>query len=92
MAMCGPRDLKAEVSVGTAAGGLVMAGAGANAVLAGVLGVLLGKTESLARRKGSRLTDDLRERFSFKTRRQNRMSPDGEALIPFCESSSLTAR
>lgn len=89
--MRGPRDVKAVVWAGVVDGLLVVAGAVAGGELVGVVGVVFVETESLAKR-GRCLADGLRERFSFKTRRQNRMSPDGDALIPFCESRSLMAR
>ena len=88
MAIRGPRDANAEVSVGTVVGLLVVAGVGSNVALAGAIGALFDEEALSARR----LADNLCERFSFKTLRQNRMSPGGEALIPFCESSSLMAR
>jgi hypothetical protein len=68
------------------------AGAGGGVVLAGATGTFFGEAEALARREGCCLTGDLCERFSFKIRRQKRMSPDGDALMPFCESRSLMAR
>ena len=90
--MCGPRDWQGLFPAGT--GGLwpVAAGVVGNAVLAGAAGALFSEAESAAQCEACRLAGGLRERFSFRTRRQNRMSPDGDALIPFCESSSLMAR
>ena len=92
LAMRGPRDVKAEVSAGTGAGFGFMAGADGGVVLAGTTGALFVEAAALARRGGCRLAGDLCARFSFKIRRQKRMSPDGDALMPFCESRSLMAR
>ena len=90
--MRGPRDVKAEVSAGTGAGFGFMAAAGGGVAVAGATGVFLGDAEAWLRWEGRRFAGDLCERFSFKIRRQNRMSPDGDALMPFCESKSLMAR
>ncbi len=84
--------MKAEVSGGADMGLLAVAGAGGGVALAGATGTLFGEAEALARRGGCRLAGDLCERFSFKIRRQKRISPDGDALMPFCESRSLMAR
>jgi len=92
LAIRGPRDVKAEVSAGASMGLLGVAGAGGGVALAGVIGAPFGEAEALLRREGCRLAGDLCERFSFKIRRQKRMSPDGDALMPFCESRSLMAR
>ena len=86
--MRGPRDVNAEVSAGTGGFFAVTAGADSGVALAGAIGAPFLREILLTRR----VADNLCERFSFKTRRQNRMSPDGEALIPFWESSSLMAR
>lgn len=84
--------MKAEVSTGAGAGFGFMASAGGIVVLAGATGTLFGEVETLERCGGCLLAGDLCERFSFKIRRQKRMSPDGDALIPFCERRSLMAR
>jgi hypothetical protein len=88
LAMRGPRDVNAVVS------GVLLAVADVvgNMVLVGAIGEVFGGTEAAARRAGRCLADNLCERFSFKTRRQNRISPDGEAGMPFCMSNSLMAR
>lgn len=86
--MRGPCDVNAEVSAGIGGDFWVMAGAGGSGAFVGTIGTLFERETFLARR----VADNLCERFSFKTRRQNRISPDGEALIPFCESNSLMAR
>ena len=90
--MRGPRDVKAGFSVGATGGLSVVADGDTGAGLAGVDGATFGKAELFARREGRCFADNLRDRFSLKTRRQNRISPDGDALIPFCESRSLMAR
>ena len=69
--MRGPRDVKAEVSVGAGAGFGFMAGAGGCVALAGATGTAFNGLARLARFAGRRLADDLRERFSFKKRWQN---------------------
>lgn len=90
--MRGPRDVKAEVSTGMGAGFVFMADASGRVALTGATGAFFGEAEALARRGVCRLADDLCERFSFRIRRQKRISPDGEALMPFCDRRSLMAR
>ncbi len=90
--MRGPRDVKTEVSAGAGMGLLVVAGAGGGVAVAGATGVFFRDADAWLRYEGRRFAGDLCERFSFKIRRQNRISPDGDALMPFCESKSLMAR
>ena len=84
--------MKTELSAGMGIGLWVASGADDGVTLTGTTGALFGGPEALVRREGCRLAGIFRERFSFKIRRQNRMSPDGDALMPFCESKSLMAR
>ena len=84
--------MKTEVSAEAGMGLLVVGDAGGGVAVAGATGVFFGDAEAWLRWECRRFAGDLCERFSFKIRRQNRMSPDGDALIPFCESKSLMAR